>query len=264
MVDLNIDETENADLSELLKGLKRVDAPASFASGVMARIAEGETAKVPFWRGSWVPVYAASFSGLLIFALLFGWMGGYFSGSNDRSQVASTEPAQIGKPSRRSDQPQTEAPIASPPSVAGSSIPGQVAEADPGVQPVVKHNQNVLRSTSEGGSVDSALNGVDPENPRGLNPNAKRTEPVVSNRGTISVRDFLAAIGAEASFQGQEVKVSAVRAGSPADASGIKVGDLVESIGGTRVTPATPLGNGIKAMTVVRDGHSIAIKISVG
>ena len=258
-------------LSELLHGLNRVDAPANFETRVKARIAAGDSAKRSGW-GLPVPVYAVSLAVVLVFlgaVFLLGesiWGGGV-KGVPAVAEVNHSRPALSNQTA-----------ITPPAGTQPSAVPGTDALA-PGANSEVaggtdatplpmfdkRNPRERLQQQPGGGSVESAQNTAEQPTARGLDPNAVRQVP----RGagpSLSVSIFFDALGLKAAFEGQELKVSSVRDGSVGEKTGVKVGDVIEAIGDTKITPSTTFAGSIqaKSITVIRGGKSMKLSLSFG
>ena len=256
--------TEDRTVSELLHGLKRVDAPANFDSRVRSRIADGEAKTSAGWAGFPVPVYVASLAVLLLVGSLFLLREFYWNGKPDVPAVADVKkPPTAPKGTSMNSQPQPGSN--SIPAPSNTSSAPEVAGSPTSILPFNKRNPNLDRLTP-GGSKDSTLGSADPQNPRGFDltgPKVSTTDP--RGRSSIPVTMFLNALGIDAAFHGQELRITSVRGGSPADKSGVKSGDIIDAIGDTKITPTTSFGPRIeaKSITVIRAGQSIKIKFSI-
>lgn len=258
----NTDEAaEDRALGDLLHGLKRVDAPNDFDFKVKARIAEGDPKSSTGWGGLPVPVYIVSLAVVLITGSVFLFRSFYPANSGPVPEVVETR-APLTKPI--SD------PLIDRPSINGKEVAttnaNEAGVTDPGAnqQPFNRRNPNLdgLRP----GSIDQSQGNTEQPLPRGFDPNAARVRTVDPSRGShIPITDFLNAIGINAGFQGQALKIISVRSGSIADRSGAKAGDIIEALDDTKISPNTGYGGRIdaKSLSIIRGGQRIRIRITI-
>lgn len=236
--DHKIYDAENEPVRGLLAGLTRVEAPSDFDFRVRARIAQGKPASPAIWLPASVR-YAVPF--VLVLAI-----GGYvaFNALNSPNvpAVAVTEQQNI-------------TPITAPPSSDGIITPNDDLRAERiEVRSPQSVNKGLVRNTGRtvpapsterrGGSYDIG-GGV-----------ARKIE-------IIPATDILSRIGINASFAGSECKAQAVSAGTIAERSGVKSGDVIEAINDRAVTEKTAFGNKFtgKSLRVRRDGKSVKIDL---
>ena len=226
-------------VTELLAGLKRVEAPTNFDFGVRARIAAGKPVKV---RGVRIPVLIGYAMPLVLLVFVGGYFGlRYFYSTKDANvpavAVASTTAPQLPSPAEVATAP-------TPEQIASANKPETVTAPD--VLPV-KKTVNVKTERPGGGSFDEGSSV-----PRKIYRNTQ-----------IPLKDVLSLIGAKGSFGENGWKVDAPTANSLAERSGVQAGDVIEAINDQAVTEKTSFKSrsGIKSVRVRRDGKSIDIAL---
>jgi membrane-associated protease RseP (regulator of RpoE activity) len=228
------DNFENDGISRLLGSLKRVDAPGDFDFRVKARIAAGRLAS----GATWLPMTTRVAAALLVI-LVVGYVGFrvFRSPAIDQAPVASVPVvADQALVQRDEDQgkravisasnDQTNGPMAVKP--PETSAP---READFAVKrPVIR----TVSSTRGGGSRDSAL-GI---------------THVISapDRTRHLTKETLSGLGIDANNTGSGWIVGEVKPNSRAERSGLKAGDVIESVKN-------------KSVRVRRDGKIVQIEL---
>jgi len=259
-------DIESRKVAELLGGLKRVEAPSNFDFGVRARIANG----APAQGSRLVPILklAAPLALILIVATIIV----LYSGRQvaHQPQIAGSIPETSAAPSNASPvSKDTSLPVAPDP----KTLAGIPAESAPANIPPVAANPPVNRRLPRGRSVDHPMNG-------GSLPNQALTEPVTINPPgivpsngrnansaggpDIPVSEVLQMLGVSADPEDGGWKVKSIAEGSTSRKSGVKTGDVIESIDGRQLTPTTSFKGTFdgKTLRVRRDGKSIDLKIT--
>lgn len=233
-------EIENEPVSKLLASLERVEAPGDFDFCVKARIAGRRSAKKPSWIPAFVKVAVPA--GVLIAGGYFGFNALYLS--NQTPQATSPTTASIAPQAAPATQIAAEniETKPSPVSVAreGTKQPGTVAKTGaPLVDKAVPRTATPSR-TADGSHLDEAV-----RHPHVFSEkNANQNMSVPKTTGFLS----LPQIGVSTINDGKTVTVGSVRAGSIAERSGMKVGDVIEANDG-------------KTIRVRRDGKSLQLDL---
>lgn len=229
-------------VARLLRDLKRVDAPKDFDHRVRARIAQGRPERTPArplygWAKAAVP------------AALVLAAGGYFGWNALSAGPASTETIAAVQPLPAAVRPEASVPTAPPlepaaPQSMVSQVRGPSSTVTSPSKPVAapSRSKSVPAPAPVGGSIDSAVRiGKTIEIP------------------DVPVTDALSRAGAKVVFDEGTMKVSASEAS--ADRSGLKAGDVIESIDGRTIDAKSTLkGNAAgKRLRVRRDGKTLDI-----
>lgn len=226
--------TESSDelrVSQLLGGLKRVDAPANFERRVMARIAEGEPRPrrllgMPVAFAYSVPLV------LLLFVAVAVLIG------NRRPSERAIVPAVLtadetrtyessGATSPKNDTvPGRDETIAS-----AHTNPGQKGNPDNTVPAPVNASRQ-KQPTGHGGSFDETLRQKPPIFPRGIgSPNGvSANHNTIVSTASLPAREVLMQIGISAEYDNGWT-VRRVSPNSVSERSGIKVADVVIALG---------------------------------
>lgn len=247
---------EDSSVSKLLRGLKRVEAPGDFDFRVKARIATGRPANR---TASWVPnsvKLALSMALLLVIGGYFGFDALYSGGKAGVSPVAEVQSS--GMLPITSVEPSAPAAVNKPLEVATTYVtPSRVGIKPSGknetsaVVPNEKRILSVQPSLGQpgGGSYDEASRKPKQIFPKGIDPNGR---PVTSNGSeantAASGKDIFTTSGISASHAGSSWAVTGVKSNSSAERSGLKAGDVIESVNG-------------KSLHVRRDGKSMQIEL---
>ena len=252
---------EKEPVSQLLAGMKRVDAPSDFDFRVKARIAAGR----PVDRSrSWLPaaVRIAVHLGLLLS------VGGYV-GYNTIYQPVDLAVAPVA------ENKVIEAPIASdvtsnlPVSLPVKNDISERPESRPADinNPIrVRSNERRIVSSSPsnrrpgGGSIDLASRKPRVVLPNGIDLNGKVLPRGFEGSAGVSAKDILSFMGIEADAAW---KVSSVKQKSMAERSGLKAGDIIEAINNQNLAEKSTFGNKVssKSVRVLRDGKSVQIEL---
>lgn len=260
---------ENSDRGDegvirLLGGLKHVDAPANFERRVMARIADPSSSKARFGAFPLALRYALPL--LLILPI-----GAFLVYNNLTPEGRRVVPEVVGI------EPQPAALVNN--SVTTPATDELTATAAPKIERASETNLNgiatgdskpanakapTLKDNRGGGSFDTAV-----KPPRQIlrpgitlpdNMAANRDE--VISRTSLSVSDVLAPIGISANFDGGW-KVTAVRANSLSERSGVRSGDVVIAIGEQNLAADTKFSGEVaaKSLRISRDGKVITLNL---
>jgi len=253
---------ENEPVSQLLAGLKRVEAPGDFDFRVKARIAAGRPADK---SRSWFPSVArlAVPLGLLLS------VGGYLS-YNSIYQPDNVAMAPVA------ENKIIEAPIVSdvqlnePVSLPARNENPERAESKPitdinSAVPVRRNEKRIVSSAPSnrrpgGGSIDLASRKARVVLPKGIDPNGKVIPRGFERNSGVSAKDILSFMGVDAD---STWKVGSVKQNSMAERSGLKAGDVIEAINNQNLNEKSVFGNKFngKNMRVSRDGKSMQIEL---
>jgi hypothetical protein len=243
--DHNIISADDQKISKLIGTLSRVDAPKDFDFRVRARVANGRPAAR---SASWFSAPIRVAVPLSLAALIGGYfvVNTYYPGGEANvpavavSQDVNTAPVPLDRP----DEPVATRPDTRPPDISNTITAKDDRPA--AVLPRSRKPQPV------GGSYVDALRERRPILPRGFDQTSK-----------VPVRDLLNIMGIDADFDGSGWKVNSAAANSLAERSGIKLGDVIQSIDGQDLVEKTAFGsrfNG-KTLRIKRDGQSIQIDL---
>ena len=262
--------TEDDQISHLLASLPRVDAPGDFGFRLKARIA---AATHSTGRRSWLPASAAVAAPLgLVLAV-----GGYFAlttmyspSTVNAPQIVELKPAQLPAEEFVDSSPQP-APTYYTGGLSSNRIeyPEIVVnppEIDRGIVSRPIKNTGSLRRTNDnggGGSVDQALGGNGKEVlPKAVIGNQSIQPETIGNTPR-SAKAVLSSMGIDAAYAGSSWTVVGITKGSAADRSGLKAGDVIETVNGRPMTGTTSFDSKFtgRAVRVRREGKSIQIDL---
>ncbi len=240
-------DPENESVSQLLGGLKRVQAPNDFDFRVKARIAKGRPADK---TTTWLPVSIRYAIPLALFVLI----GGYFGFSSMYSTDGVNIPTVVAVDSAAEIvplpviQPETDIAVGQ-----SDKLDVDIVEVkQPEIATRIKRTEKTVSAPnrkidrSGGGTYDAALRQavnltpsvIEPKTglPDNVEPPVKKAQP--------SANDFLVSVGINANSAGIVQSVSGTAA------SGVKAGDVIESVN-------------VKGRTIrlLREGRSIDIVI---
>lgn len=242
-------------ISQLIGTLKRIEAPKDFDFRVNARIAAGKPVDR---KVSWLPAlvrYAVPLGLLLVVGGYFGLNAIYSPQAADVPVVAETkaQPAPIAVAPPVITAPVNESVV----SPANQTVAVKTESAPPSMvnktvirEPVKKTGSPDKSTERGGGSIDSASRDIKIITPRDANtntsvqPGSNASVPIP----TLSTSEILARLGVR---MGSGGKVESVAPGSAASRSGLKAGDIIESVGGQG-----------KSLRVRRDGKTVLVGIS--
>ncbi len=270
------DENNNfEEVGELLSTLKRVEPPGDFDMHVRGRIAKG----LPTVSRRW-PMMVARIG---VPAAVLIALGGYFGWTNlsepvnvpvvadlqtvepvrsnidsDYEQFAvSANPEDSVETSRQNDRILVEPPenlLADKMTIGrnrDSRAPGRDGMTVP------------EDSGAGGGSVDFSFPTARRRLPRGLDPDRLITNTNITASTRQSAVEVLRMLGVSASCSMSGCRVNSVSGNGVAGNSGLKTGDIIESIDGTRLNSATTFGGQFSAASVRvrREGSVLTISL---
>lgn len=234
--DLQFDEQQDAGVIKLVSELKHVEAPKDFDVRVRARIAQGRpsekmSSRWPAWA------YAAPLA--LVIAI-----GGYFGVNSFYSTSDANVPAiaETITPVAPQTISQEDRVVTAPETTTGST---QVAATKPDEKQTANietvKRPSLVRNTSSGGSFDQA----------------SRIPRRIYQRQTAS--ELLTEIGVQGTFESTGVKVESASTNGIAERSGLKQGDVIESVNDQPLTEKSSIKGRPAARTVrvKRDGKTI-------
>jgi hypothetical protein len=229
------DNFENDGVSRLLGSLNRVDAPGDFDFRVRARVAAGR----PSVPAAWLPIsarVAAVVALLLVVAGYFGLRSFRSPAVNEASLATVTV----------SEQP-----------IAGRQA--ETANREIVVVPVTQPSDNIasaprIADATKPKVPDTAKTKVPADKTGGSFVEAQRIANVMSLRRAnaehkqAATKKVLADIGVDANYSGSTWTVGEVKQNSSAERSGLKTGDVIESVKN-------------KAVRVRRDGKVVQVEL---
>jgi hypothetical protein len=256
-----IDRDEEA-VSNLVGGLKHVEAPDNFERRVMSLIAGGEPKTRSFFSFPALTLAAGAVIVLLIGSIVFYNVRRPVARENDVVRTPVTAPVQ-----------QSSAPLQQPAAPQPTANPEAVAQnGDEPIQQIPVPNRQIPKqmrpetnSNIGGGSITLGLGQARPVPPEGIDPRSRRTNVNTSeivSPNAIPVRDILEMSGISSEYKNEWV-VKSVAKNSIAERSGVKTGDAVTAINDKQLTADTNFhGSGsINSLTVRRDGQSLTLKL---
>jgi membrane-associated protease RseP (regulator of RpoE activity) len=250
-------------VSRLVGDLKHVEAPANFERRVMSQIAEGEPRSYSRFSLPALALAAGAVIVLLVGSIVFYRMR-QPAPENTVVQTPIAAPAPVQQNTASVGQNIAPQPSADPEMVAQNGIqPLQQVQTQDRQTP--KQIRPETNSNVGGGSITTGLNEARPIYPQGLKPNVFRSNVNTSelvSPNAISVQDILGMPGITVEYSSGWL-VKAVSKNSPAERSGVRVGDVITELNGDPLTAETKFhGSGtVTTLTVRRDGQSLVLKL---
>ena len=245
-------------VSRLVAELEPVEAPANFERRVMSQIAEGK----PRQRSMFAfPALVYALPAVVVLLLGAFFIFKMRQPAVVQSEIADSQPASTLEQAPAQSQP-TLAPQA--PTIAQNEA-NPAAPQSSSTQQTQSRQPAVTNSNAGGGSITFGQNQTRQPMPEGLDPRSHRTnvnpKEIISST-PIGIGEILMMIGMTAEFN-NEWRVTGVTTNSPAERSGVKVGDLIVTINDQQLTARTTYqGTGtFSTLTVRRDGKVIPIKL---
>ena len=246
-------------VSQMIGGLRKVEAPVNFERRVMSRIAEGAPVSNSAFA---VPAWALSVPIVLI--ILIGTFFVFRSYRQADSEVPLAAVPQ--EPLQQQDMRPAELPPVTDQAPASQEV---VREEPQSVVPTGGRQRSdksaAPANKNLGGSYDEALPQQKLLRPAGLpdpsSPSsANRAEVITAT--SISVGEVLSQIGVTAEFN-DGWKVARVLPNSIAERSGVKAGDVVVELGDQQLSSDTDFkGSGsISTIRVRRNGKTLSIRL---
>lgn len=241
-------ENSTDEISAMLGKLPKIEAPPDFGTRVRARIAarqagSGESGWFRLFRIA-APVGAVA---VILFAVLVF--------STDEPSISAVSISQPGAADFLK-------PIQVPADLGTNSASNSPAERPANRQRAEDMPVPVGRPTKDlSGSRDLAVSESQPKSPK---VEIERTRvPGFDGATPIPIADVLSGLGVEVKTIGEKLEIAAIRPNSVAERSGLKRGDLVETIDRIAVTPATVFYKSVNGMTisVIREGSRLEIPL---
>jgi hypothetical protein len=261
-------------IAELLGTLTRVEAPGNFEFGVRARIAAGaespQSPLLPFLK------FAVPLTLVIVVGVFVAF---YNSRSATDGPVIAGAPATtvspvvppIGDPvvpipgqivSPPDSEPVVPGPISSAPSTPSRQIQPVMVADGPGGKRTARSGHSIDQPLS-GASTDNALTGANTKLPRGFESLENGGGNSNSNETQIPVSEVLGILGIVADYANGAWTVKSASEGSISAKSGIKAGDILDSIDGRRLEKDTSFKTPFtgKTIRVRRDGKQIDLNL---
>ena len=256
-------EMSDEALTEMLGSLPRIEAPTNFDARVRSRIAQGTPSSGRAWL---IPSAAAvSLGSIVLAAVAFVYLRGPEENIADMSQPVSVPVATQESPNPQFAEPRIIEPQrVMQPVVANSKAPLPVMVAERSGEAVTRRRNTTNKG---GGSLDWAVRPTeDPKVARGMPTPGATPESMPRQMGPVvkvSAREVLQLLGLDADFRDGGWLVKKVAATSLAGRSGVRDGDIVESIDDVKVIGSTTFENGFngKNLTILRKGSRQTISL---
>ncbi len=273
---------EDEKVRQMIGDLKRIDAPKDFDFRLKARIANATSTD---FQPRFLPVlrYVLPLSAILVISVFVVLNGLYFPDSQAVSPVAESIP-----------QTQTEqvSPLIMPfadEQVANVSnfAKEKALVTDISNRKIEKAKEKVIEKKAplvaikktpteivpkenvkdgKGGSLDSAGTLPSVFTPLGINSNKTfENLPNPQIPKPLNAQEILSQLGIEAIFTDASWKVKSVKQHSPAEGSGVKVGDVIEAIDGEKLTdkPLIAKTVEVKKLMILRGAEKIEIPLRI-
>lgn len=244
-------------VSELLGTLNRVEPPGDFDARVRARVAQGRPAASRSW-----PLVLARIS---VPAALLIALGGYFGWNMLNQPVNVPVVADVQQPDQREREPVSE-PIEQPAIEPEDLVATRDSGSRPNSNMPIPDTRLPDRTTPReepGFSEDISLSPTRIIRPRGIDPDRVITNANIAGNTRRLASEVLGMLGVAASCSVAGCRVSSVSPNSVAANSGLRAGDLIESIDGRPINGGTMFGGQFTAgsLRVRRDGVIVNIAL---
>jgi hypothetical protein len=243
---------EKNEISEVLRELKRVEAPANFEFGIKAKIAHGKPAEKS--SVSRFVRYAVPAALVLVVGAILVLNSLYLAGERSVAGVPEVaEPKTAPTVNTVRELPSnTEKTAPEQQLVASAYTPS--ANPQRFTKPVPNVVQRRSSDTLRGGSYDASQRLQEP-----IYPKVKALP-----KGEIDVKEAFESMGIDAVFNEKTWKITSVKPGSAAARAGVKTGDEAETIDGQTLTgTATFKGPfSAKTLSVISDGKPVNISFN--
>lgn len=268
-------------IQQMIKNLRRVDAPKNFDFRLKARIANAQPTD---FQPRFLPAlgYVLPLSVVLIFVVIGGV---YFTGTTQTAeivqpaaverQIVTTNDSQIGQPNLAAIPVQTtpEMNLANPhlPTIQTRKREVITVEETRLVavnqpkNPRIKLPKAVTENDESGGSLTNDYRPPIVITPRGIpSGDVVESSPNNENKNDIITKQILLPLGIEIISENGNRRVQSVKKESRAERAGVKVGDLVEAIDGEKVSGDAVRGKKLEGrqITVVRGTERVKIDLS--
>ena len=260
-------DADDAKVSSLLRGLRRVDTPANFDFKLKARIANATPSRTG--SAGLFPVLKFAAPLLLLLPIVgFFITNGLFS--SDQASIPEGNPANQLEPLEgfaiAEQAPLTPAgPGAKTTEI--SPAPLQTVErAAVSVNPKRRPRSRIAAIETQGrGSFDINLKQpnkvIDIEKPNVMSTTSPQPKSEPDSTDERKIVEVLSSLGADTGFVRGELKVSGIRASSTAERGGLQAGDVLKAIDGKPIDESTVLGKplGARSLLVSRDGNDVLV-----
>ena len=252
---------DDNEVSRLLGALKRVEAPANFNFRVKSRIESGR----PISRSAFnVPLLVRYLvpAALLLVVAYFG-LNALRGGKTVTPNVAVTQPAAVAPAAPVTTNNEQVAPPANEQAPERALVQKPEGNSPLSAAPKDKKSSKNLSDSPAGFSHDEAVGPGKVLLPRGLTSNSNIP---ISTKGLdsgpqLTAKELLSILGIKAAYDGSGWKVESADAAGMAGRSGVKAGDVIESINDQAITDKTTFGNKFNghSIRVRRDGASVTV-----
>lgn len=259
-------------ICDLIGKLDRVDCPKNFDFRLKARLASAN--KSEYQPSVWQTLrYVVPVAACVLIAAFVMVQAGMFSSVNQTGgTIAKATNPNILPFDEQSNQ-------AKPSVVSNSNAPEIAAVTNKTSSTNSLPNMDIPSNSSENrysfpklspqdNSTMSRDLGVRPNRnpifPSGINPDQiKPKTNIEQGNRYLPLIDNLDFIGMETEFVGGKLRVKSVRENTVADKAGIKAGDIIESIGGTKITQseATLKSNDLGKIIILRGGKILEFSL---
>lgn len=281
--DCKVLHLELTQIWRMIEALPQVEAPSDFDFRLKARMANAKPSD--FQPGWWtslryvVPVFAAA----LVLTLFLASQNFFISSpevsqipaENQERQAEIPQPPVVVPPQNEIAADKNPKAIENPPVVAPDSNNFTAENSNRNSMILVSETQNKRRvvprrETVEDADGDSRVISAEPPKvfilPKGIepsNPQSTENPENVTQIKPIPVEAVLSEIGIEVVSENGKRKVKSVELNSPAQRSGVQVGDEIEAIDENKLDkPIQSAAIKVKVLTVTRNGKTEKITLS--
>ncbi len=258
----NIPSDGDDQVGRLLSGLPRVSAPSDFDLRLRGRIAQRRSSPASGFRLPAAVTYAL---GLGVVLVAFGLVGVVWMYSGNVADVPVVAVSEKVIPAGSASVPDVRVPdveVKTPSDVqVASKVADPAVTAKPSLNPA-KRPLEPLVAPSAAGSRTESLRQSRKVFPMGIRDSSSALpDSETLPAGSITAKDVVSGLGAKAAFSGTRLLVDSVTAGSAAANAGLQPGDIILSINGQPVTPASGFvaNFAAKALSVLRAGKLVPI-----
>ncbi len=269
--------SEQTRVWQMIDVLPRVDAPVNFDFRVKARIANSKSAD---FQPRFFPVlrYVMPLAAVVLLLGIIAFNANYFLGDNAPQVAVTVPPTSIEKETTASNSSLTNLNIL--PAVEDESLVASQSNTNAVFVKDIQETQIAAvnskkeqrtetpkKNTKESDGVmsrDITVSEPKITLPLGLDPNRKiETAPNTDNTKFFTAEEILSFLGVEIVLQNKNHTVKSIKQNSLAERSDVKVGDIIETIDGKKISdePMRSKTVAVKKLTVLRGAEKIEITL---
>jgi len=269
---------QERELNSLFEALPSIESPSEFGFSVKSAIARKSSPGARVLRFARVAVP-------MVLLIAIGFYGLSTTGLLSNGDDPTLADVEVGLPESAPDVSIPDSPSGDlEPEIAGAKPPEPSTEvSDKSQKPEAKQKEGVTEVASKssdsapvppagrsvdmtGETIDRAFEDAPTINPPGIDPDADIKREPIRSKKKFSDQEVLGILGGKTEWRGASLLVTALTKRSTLQKAGLKIGDVVFSIDGRRVSRGQN-GNGTvsgRYLIVIRNGKQIRLTIGSG